>query len=82
MSAKYFTDDHAEHVLKAKFATRAIHAGQHPDPVTGAVIPPLSLSTTFKQHGAGEHNYLPELQREEFSFAEHGQQQQQQQQQS
>ncbi|KAG0265902.1 hypothetical protein BG011_003827 [Mortierella polycephala] len=56
MSAKYFTNDHVEHVLQAKFGTRAVHAGQHPDPVTGAVIPPLSLSTTFKQHGAGEHN--------------------------
>ncbi|KAK3836352.1 MAG: Cys/Met metabolism PLP-dependent enzyme-domain-containing protein [Linnemannia elongata] len=55
-SAKYFHDDHAEHILQAKFGTRAIHAGQHPDPVTGAVIPPLSLSTTFKQHSAGEHN--------------------------
>ncbi|KAG0271709.1 hypothetical protein BGZ95_000446, partial [Linnemannia exigua] len=55
-SSKYFHDDHAEHILQAKFGTRAIHAGQHPDPVTGAVIPPLSLSTTFKQHSAGEHN--------------------------
>jgi len=37
------------------FATRAIHVGQDPDPVTGAVIPPLSLSTTFKQSAAGVH---------------------------
>ncbi|KAF7732477.1 hypothetical protein EC973_003222 [Apophysomyces ossiformis] len=37
------------------FGTRAIHAGQDPDPVTGAVIPPLSLSTTFKQSAAGVH---------------------------
>ncbi|ORZ31683.1 Cys/Met metabolism PLP-dependent enzyme-domain-containing protein [Catenaria anguillulae PL171] len=35
--------------------TDAVHAGQHPDPVTGAVIPPISLSTTFKQKAAGEH---------------------------
>ncbi|KAI9139939.1 Cys/Met metabolism PLP-dependent enzyme-domain-containing protein [Paraphysoderma sedebokerense] len=35
--------------------TAAVHAGQHPDPVTGAVIPALSLSTTFKQKAAGEH---------------------------
>ncbi|KAG0363772.1 hypothetical protein BG005_006983 [Podila minutissima] len=54
--AKQFTDDHTEHILQARFGTRAIHAGQHPDPITGAVIPPLSLSTTFKQHSAGEHN--------------------------
>jgi len=37
------------------FSTRAIHVGQNPDPVTGAVIPPLSLSTTFKQSAAGVH---------------------------
>ncbi|KAJ3182252.1 hypothetical protein HDU85_003294 [Gaertneriomyces sp. JEL0708] len=38
-----------------KFATLAVHAGQDPDPVTGAVIPPLSLSTTFAQSKAGVH---------------------------
>lgn len=38
-----------------KFATRAIHVGQDPDPVTGAVIPSISLATTFKQSAAGVH---------------------------
>jgi cystathionine gamma-synthase len=37
------------------FETRAIHAGQPPDPATGAVVPPLSLSTTFAQSAVGEH---------------------------
>ncbi|KAH9248259.1 hypothetical protein BASA81_014105 [Batrachochytrium salamandrivorans] len=37
------------------FNTLAVHAGQEPDPVTGAVIPPLSLSTTFVQAAAGVH---------------------------
>jgi len=37
------------------FETLAIHAGQPPDPVTGAVVPPLSLSTTFAQRAVGEH---------------------------
>ncbi|MGH9077013.1 MAG: cystathionine gamma-synthase [Acidimicrobiales bacterium] len=37
------------------FATRAIHAGQAPDPVTGAVVPPLSLATTFAQDSVGHH---------------------------
>ena len=37
------------------FETRAIHAGQQPDPVTGAVVPPISVSTTFAQHGVGRH---------------------------
>jgi len=35
------------------FATRAIHDGQDFDPTTGAVIPPLYLSTTFVQDGVG-----------------------------
>ena len=37
------------------FDTRAVHAGQEPDPSTGAVVPPISLSTTFAQHGVGGH---------------------------
>lgn len=35
------------------FATRAIHAGQHFDPTTGAVIPPIYQSSTFVQDGIG-----------------------------
>lgn len=35
------------------FNTRAIHAGQTPDETTGAVIPPLHLSSTFVQDGVG-----------------------------
>uniref|UniRef100_A0A7S1XFT9 cystathionine gamma-lyase n=1 Tax=Compsopogon caeruleus TaxID=31354 RepID=A0A7S1XFT9_9RHOD len=36
-----------------QFATRAIHVGQDPDGASGAVIPPLSLSTTFAQRSPG-----------------------------
>ena len=35
------------------FNTRAIHAGQEPDAATGAVIPPVHLTTTYKQDGVG-----------------------------
>ena len=35
------------------FGTLAVHAGAPHDPVTGAVIEPISLSTTFEQTGAG-----------------------------
>ena len=35
------------------FQTLAIHAGQEPDPLTGAVIPPLYLTSTYKQDGVG-----------------------------
>ena len=37
------------------FETRAIHAGQDPEPSTGAVVPPISLSTTFAQDAVGKH---------------------------
>ncbi len=37
------------------FDTRAVHAGQQPDPATGAVVTPISLSTTFAQEGVGGH---------------------------
>jgi len=35
------------------FETLAIHAGQEPDPLTGAVIPPVYLTSTYKQDGVG-----------------------------
>ncbi|XP_011187074.1 cystathionine gamma-lyase [Zeugodacus cucurbitae] len=38
------------------FATKAIHAGQNPSQWNSrSVVPPISLSTTFKQRGPGEH---------------------------
>jgi len=37
------------------FETRAIHAGQHPDATSGAVVTPITLSTTFAQQGVGNH---------------------------
>ena len=37
------------------FETRAIHAGQEPDATTGAVVPPISLATTFAQDAVGVH---------------------------
>jgi cystathionine gamma-synthase len=36
------------------FETRAIHAGQDADPTTGAVIPPITLATTFAQDSPGD----------------------------
>ena len=37
------------------FATRCIHAGQSPDPTTGAIMPPVSLSSTYVQESPGVH---------------------------
>src|ERR1700740_49592 len=40
---------------KPGFATRAIHHGQEPDPLTGAVTVPIYLSSTYVQQGIGEN---------------------------
>lgn len=37
------------------FATRVIHAGQIPDPSTGAVMTPIYATSTYKQQAPGEH---------------------------
>ncbi len=49
------TDEHqttpgAEH----GFATRAIHAGQEPDPATGATIVPIYQTSTYTQEAPGQ----------------------------
>ncbi len=36
-----------------RFETLAIHAGQEPDPLTGAVVPPIYQTSTYKQDGVG-----------------------------
>ncbi len=38
-----------------KFSTKAIHAGQEPDPTTGAIMTPIYQTSTFAQTGLGEH---------------------------
>jgi cystathionine gamma-synthase len=45
-----FTDDE---VATLGFEARAIHAGYEPDPTTGAVIPPIFATSTYKQDGVG-----------------------------
>jgi cystathionine gamma-synthase len=37
------------------FETRAVHTGQEPDPASGAVVVPITLSTTFAQDSVGVH---------------------------
>ena len=36
-----------------RFATRVIHGGQHPDPLTGAVMPPIYATSTYVQSSPG-----------------------------
>lgn len=38
-----------------RFATKAIHAGQEPDPATGAIMTPIYQTSTYAQTGMGEH---------------------------
>ena len=38
-----------------KFATKAIHAGQEPDPTTGAVMTPIYQTSTYWQKSPGDH---------------------------
>lgn len=48
------SESQAADVSADGFNTRAIHAGQTPDPVTGAVIPPIYQTSTFAQDGIGQ----------------------------
>jgi cystathionine gamma-lyase len=41
--------------LKLRFDTLAIHAGQKPDPTTGAIMTPVYLTSTYVQDGPGVH---------------------------
>ena len=38
-----------------RFDTLAIHAGQEPDPTTGAIMTPVYFTSTYVQDGPGEH---------------------------
>jgi len=40
-----------------KFATKAIHVGSEPDLVTGAIMPPIYMTSTYLQHAPGEGDY-------------------------
>ena len=47
---RVFDDD-----LSTRFGTRAIHAGQRPDPLSGAIMPPIYQTSTYVQEGMGRH---------------------------
>ena len=48
-------NDRLEGPIGWGFETRAVHAGQSPDSASGAVVTPITLSTTFAQDGVGIH---------------------------
>ena len=47
---RVFDDD-----LSTGFGTRAIHAGQRPDPLSGAIMTPVYLTSTYVQEGLGQN---------------------------
>lgn len=47
-----------ETTRKSRLATRVIHAGQSPDPSTGAIMPPIYATSTFVQDSPGVHKGL------------------------
>ena len=48
-------DSKAVSTAKQGFATRVIHAGQAPDPSTGAIMPPIYATSTYVQSSPGVH---------------------------
>ena len=48
------TSKHASKIREG-FATRAIHAGQEPDPATGAIMTPIYATSTYVQTSPGVH---------------------------
>ena len=53
-----------------KFSTQAIHAGQTPDPSTGAVMTPVYFTSTYVQEGLGQHKGFEYGRRETFGVTE------------
>src|SRR5215468_9499118 len=48
----------AARVARRGFGTRVIHAGQSPDPSTGAIMPPIYATSTYVQESPGVHKGL------------------------
>ncbi len=48
--------DNKNQSISLKFASQVIHAGQAPDPTTGAVMPPIYQTSTYVQTAPGEHS--------------------------
>jgi len=47
-----------DNATRHAFGTRVIHAGQHPDPSTGAIMPPIYANSTYVQESPGVHKGL------------------------
>ena len=47
--------EHKPRANRLGFTTRSIHAGQSPDPTTGAIMPPIYATSTYVQESPGVH---------------------------
>jgi len=54
-NASLFCAPDIDNEKRTGFATRAIHAGQEPDPTTGAVMTPIYATSTYVQESPGKH---------------------------
>ena len=55
MSDSHSSSDDPRAEAGQGFGTRAVHAGQQPDPATGAVMTPIYQTSTYAQEAPGEH---------------------------
>src|ERR1044071_1010858 len=55
LDARLSTKDATTGESTMKFSTTAIHAGQEPDPTTGAVAVPIYQTSTYAQEGIGKN---------------------------
>ena len=55
MSDSHSSSDDPRAEAGRGFGTRAVHAGQQPDPATGAVMTPIYQTSTYAQEAPGEH---------------------------
>lgn len=55
MLSSYKRKENMEKNNKVGFSTKAIHAGQEPDPTTGAIMTPVYLTSTYVQEEIGKH---------------------------
>jgi len=50
-----FVELNSPYPFSMKFGTKAIHAGVHPDPTTGAIMTPIYQTSTYVQESPGNH---------------------------
>ncbi|WP_038581463.1 trans-sulfuration enzyme family protein [Dyella japonica] len=55
MSPKKISSAKQKQAVELGLGTRAIHAGQHPDPTTGAIMTPIYATSTYVQESPGKH---------------------------